>query len=49
MSGANITRSEAAARSAVLSAGSARVTVDLSGGFAGLSYDPALLSGRAPR
>jgi len=45
MSGANITRSEAAARSAVLSAGSARVTVDLSGGFAGLSYDPALLFG----
>ena len=42
---ANITRREAAARSAVLSAHTARVTVDLSGGFGGLDYDPALLFG----
>ena len=45
MSGANITRSEAAARSAVLSAHSVRVTVDLSGGFNGLDYDTGALFG----
>jgi aminopeptidase N len=42
---ANITRREAAARSAVLTAKSARVTVDLSGGFGGLDYDPTTLFG----
>jgi aminopeptidase N len=42
---ANITRHEAAARSAVVSAHSARVTIDLSGGFGGLDYDPSTVFG----
>ena len=42
---ANITRSDASARSAVLTTHSAQVTVDLSGGFGGLDYDPVALFG----